>query len=105
MGFTGIALVWCGFEPLYSYVSKPDLYSKPLQVTQINLLDVLAASAVLVMEEGEERTPMAIIRNAPKVCFLTRSPTIEERRSVEMSVEEDLYSPLLMKTRWLKNEG
>ncbi|MGL9689309.1 MAG: coenzyme F420-0:L-glutamate ligase [Wolbachia sp.] len=44
LGVTGIALGWCGFEPFYSYVSKPDLYSRPLQVTQINLLDTLAAS-------------------------------------------------------------
>ncbi|WP_225537086.1 coenzyme F420-0:L-glutamate ligase, partial [Wolbachia endosymbiont of Mansonella ozzardi] len=68
LGVTGIALVWCGFEPLYSYIGKPDLYSKSLQVTQINLLDALAASSVLVMEE---QMPMAIIRNAPKTRFLT----------------------------------
>ncbi|MDR2548347.1 MAG: putative folate metabolism gamma-glutamate ligase [Rickettsiales bacterium] len=105
LGVTGITLGWCGFEPLYSYVGKPDLYSRPLQVTQINLLDALAASAVLVMGEGAEQTPMAIIRNVPKIRFLTRTPTIEEERSVKISVEEDLYSPLFMKARWLKNEG
>ncbi|MDG7055673.1 MAG: putative folate metabolism gamma-glutamate ligase [Wolbachia endosymbiont of Menacanthus eurysternus] len=104
LGVTGIALGWCGFEPLYSYVGKPDLYSKPLQVTQINLLDALATSAVLVMGEGAEQTPMAVIKDVPKIRFLTRPPTIEEERSVKISVEEDLYSPLLMKARWLKNE-
>ncbi|MGL9682059.1 MAG: putative folate metabolism gamma-glutamate ligase [Wolbachia sp.] len=105
LGVTGIALAWCGFEPLYSYVGKPDLYIRPLQVTQINLLDALAASAVLVMGEGAEQTPMAVIRDVPKIRFLTRPPIIEEERSVRISVEEDLYSPLLMKVRWLKNEG
>ncbi|NSM56643.1 putative folate metabolism gamma-glutamate ligase [Wolbachia endosymbiont of Atemnus politus] len=102
-GVTGIALGWCGFKPLYSYVGKSDLYSKPLKVTQTNLLDALATSAVLVMGEGAEQTPMAIIRDILKISFLTRPPTMEEEKSVKISMEEDLYSPLLMGTRWLKN--
>ncbi len=103
LGVTGIALGWCGFEPHYSYIGKPDLYNNPLQVTQINLLDALATSAVLVMGEGAEQTPLAIIRNAPKIRFLTRLPTIEEEKSVKISMQEDLYSPLFMGIRWLKN--
>ncbi|MDM8335801.1 putative folate metabolism gamma-glutamate ligase [Wolbachia pipientis] len=103
-GVTGIALGWCGFEPLYSYIGKSDLYNEPLKVTQVNLLDTLATSAVLVMGEGAEQTPMAIIRNAPKVRFLARPPTTEEEKSIKISIEKDLYSPLLMGVRWLKNE-
>ncbi|MFP3026413.1 MAG: coenzyme F420-0:L-glutamate ligase, partial [Wolbachia sp.] len=102
-GVTGVALGWCGFEPLYSYIGKPDLYNQSLQVTQVNLLDALATSAVLVMGEGAEQTPMAIISGASKVHFLTRPPTVEEEKSVKISMEEDLYSPLLMGTRWLKS--
>ncbi|WCR58522.1 putative folate metabolism gamma-glutamate ligase [Wolbachia endosymbiont of Ctenocephalides felis wCfeJ] len=104
LGVTGIALGWCGFKPLYSYIGKPDLYSRPLQATQINLLDALATSAVLVMGEGAEQTPMAIIRNVPRIRFLTRLPTIEEEKSVKISMEDDLYSPLLMGAQWLKNK-
>ncbi|GFT84980.1 putative folate metabolism gamma-glutamate ligase [Nephila pilipes] len=101
-GVTGVALGWCGFEPLYSYIGKPDLYSEPLKVTQVNLLDALATSAVLVMGEGAEQTPMAIISDAPKVHFLTRPPTTKEEKSVKISMKKDLYSPLLMGARWLK---
>lgn len=103
LGVTGVALGWCGFEPFYSYIGKPDLYDQPLQVTQVNLLDELATSAVLVMGEGAEQTPMAIISGAPKIHFLTRLPTTEEEKSVKISMEEDLYSPLLMRARWLKS--
>ncbi|WP_246039543.1 coenzyme F420-0:L-glutamate ligase [Wolbachia endosymbiont of Carposina sasakii] len=103
LGVTGVALGWCGFEPFYSYIGKPDLYDQPLQVTQVNLLDALATSAVLVMGEGAEQTPMAIISGAPKIHFLTRLPTTEEEKSVKISMEEDLYSPLLMRARWLKS--
>ncbi|WP_353273419.1 hypothetical protein [Wolbachia endosymbiont (group A) of Agelastica alni] len=46
---------------------------------------------------------MAIISDAPKVHFLTRPPTVEEEKSVKISMKKDLYSPLLMRARWLKS--
>lgn len=101
-GVTGIAFGWCGFEPLYSYVGKSDLYDKSMRVTQINLLDALATSAVLVMGEGNEQTPLAIISDAPKISFLSRPPTSAEEQSILIPIEEDLYAPLLMGTTWLK---
>lgn len=99
-GVTGVALGWCGFEPLYSYINKPDVYGKLLRVTQINILDSLATSAVFVMGEGDEQTPFAIIRNAPKISFLDRPPSPEEENAVTISMEEDLYAPLLSSTCW-----
>lgn len=102
-GVTGIALGWCGFKPLYSYVNKPDLYGYPLQVTQINILDSLAVSAVLVMGEGNEQTPFAIIQNAPKITFLNRPPTSQEEKEIKIPLEKDLYTPLLQKGKWVKN--
>ncbi|MBI2707680.1 MAG: putative folate metabolism gamma-glutamate ligase [Proteobacteria bacterium] len=101
-GVVGIALGWCGFEPLFSYVGKPDIYGQPLRVTQINLLDALATSVVLIMGEGNEQTPLAVIKNAPKISFLKRPPTLEEKESVIMSIEDDLYAPLLLTGSWVK---
>ena len=94
-GVTGIALGWCGFQPLYSYVGKPDLYGHPLRVTQINLLDALATAAVLVMGEGNEQSPLAVIEDAPKITFLDREPTVEEEASIHIPITKDLYGPLL----------
>jgi len=104
-GVTGIALGWCGFEPLYSYIGKPDLYGKPLCFTQINLLDAFATSAALVMGEGDEQTPIAIINDAPKVSFLNCPPTIEEENSLHISMEEDLYAPILTGVQWMKKQS
>lgn len=101
-GVTGIALGWCGFEPLYSYMGKSDLYNRSLRVTHINLLDALATSAVFVMGEGNEQTPLAIISDAPKISFLTRPPTSAEEQSILIPIEEDLYAPLLVGASWLK---
>lgn len=102
-GVTGIALGWCGFEPLYSYINKPDLCGQPLRVTQVNILDSLATSAVFAMGEGNEQTPLAIIKDAPKISFLNRTPTLEEEQKVVIPMEEDLYAPLLRSTRWIRN--
>lgn len=95
MGVTGIALGWCGFEPLYSYIGKPDLYGKPLQFTNINLLDALATAAVLIMGEGDEQTPISVINEAPKITFLQRAPSYEEEKSIIIPLRDDIYFPLL----------
>ncbi len=101
-GVTGIALGWCGFTPLYSYINKPDLYGSPLRVTQVNILDSLATAAVFVMGEGNEQTPFSIIKDAPKISFLDRPPTLEEEESIKIPMDEDLYAPLLMGAKWIK---
>jgi putative folate metabolism gamma-glutamate ligase len=101
-GITGQGIGWCGFKPLYNYVGSPDLFGKPLRVSMSNILDALAASAVLVMGEGKEQTPLAVIKNAPKIVFLERAPTKEEEDSVIIAMEEDIYAPLLTKAIWQK---
>lgn len=101
-GVTGIALGWCGFTPLYSYINKPDLYGNPLRVTQVNILDSLATAAVFVMGEGNEQTPLAMIKEAPKISFVDRMPTAEEEKSIIIPMEEDIYAPLLRRAKWIK---
>ena len=104
-GVTGIALAWCGFEPLYSYVGKPDIYQRPLKVTHINIVDALAVAAVFVMGEGNEQTPLAIIQNAPKMVFMDHPPTPKEISQVVIPLEEDLYAPLLQGATWIEGGG
>ena len=94
-GVTGIALSYCGFLPLFSYINKPDIYGQKLKATQINILDSLASSSVFVMGEGDEQTPIAIIEDAPKISFLDRVPTKKEIKSIKISPKDDLYYPIL----------
>jgi putative folate metabolism gamma-glutamate ligase len=101
-GVTGIALAWCGFKPLFSYIGKPDIFGAPLRVTFVNVLDSLAASAVFMMGEGEEQTPLALISQAPKITFQHTVPTEEEIQSVTITPSEDLYAPLLTGVKWKK---
>ena len=99
-GVTGIALSWCGFEPLYSYIGKPDIYERPFKATQINIVDALATSAVFVMGEGREQTPIAIVTNAPHMTFLDKPPSKEQRADIVIKLEEDLYAPLFNSAQW-----
>jgi putative folate metabolism gamma-glutamate ligase len=103
-GVTGITLGWYGFEPLYSYVGKPDIFNQPLQVTQINLLDALAASAVFVMGEGAEQTPLVLIEDVPKIKFLAHPLTHEEEQRVHIPLDEDIYAPILQNAGWIWNK-
>lgn len=102
-GVTGIALGWCGFEAIYSYVGKPDCFGKPLRVTWVNLLDALAVPAVYAMGEGNEQTPIALINDAPKITFQDRPPTTEEIAAITISLETDLYAPVFRCAPWIKN--
>jgi putative folate metabolism gamma-glutamate ligase len=99
-GVTGISLGWCGFEALYTYIGKPDIFGSPLRVTQINNLDALATAAVFAMGEGAEQTPVALLRNVPRIQFLSHPPTLEEMKAVQIPLEDDIYGPLLKKAAW-----
>jgi len=99
-GVTGVAIGWCGFVPFYTYIGKNDLFGRPLAVTLSNVLDALATAAVFMMGEGAEQTPIAVIKNAPKITFLDRPPSKEEIQFLTIPMEEDLYGPFLKAADW-----
>lgn len=101
-GVTGIALGWCGFAPLNSYIGTPDLYGRLLRVSQTNVLDALAVAAVFAMGEGSEQTPLALLQDLPQVAFTEQPPTPEEVQGLRIPMHEDLYAPLLMGVKWVK---
>lgn len=100
-GVTGVAIGWCGFQALYSYIDKPDCFNKPLRVTMTNVLDSLACSAVFCMGEGNEQTPLALIQEAPKVIYQDRAPSQAECQELVIPMEDDLYAPLLLNPHWV----
>jgi len=102
-GTSGVAIAWSGFEPLHNYIGSPDIFGRNLKMTKANILDGLAASAVLTMGEGNEQTPLAIIKNASMVKFTNHAPTKEEIADLHIKPEDDIYSPLLTSTPWIKN--
>lgn len=88
-GVSGIALAYFGFEGVRNRIGEKDLFGRNLAMTQMDLADGLAASAVLMMGEGSEGTPLALIENAPvKFCAETHS------EEIQIPFEQDLYYPL-----------
>ncbi len=104
-GVTGVGIVHSGFEALNNYIGQPDIFGKQMKVTKVNVMDALAASAVLVMGEGQEQTPLAIISELPFVHFQSHNPTQEELDSLKISLEDDLYEPILTSVKWQKGQG
>ena len=63
-GTVGLALGCAGLPALEDLRGRPDLYGRPLEVSLTGLADELAAAAALVMGEGDEALPFAVVRGA-----------------------------------------
>ncbi len=95
-GVIGVALTWCGIQPLYDYHGRCDLDGQPLEVTTINLIDDLASAATLVMGEGDEATPLALITEVGMhLTFVNHPPSCQELAAVQMPANGDVYSQFL----------
>lgn len=109
-GVLGISLAHYGFAPLKDYRGEGDIFGRTLKMTQTNIPDGLAAAAVVLMGEGAECTPLALITDVPWVKFESR-PGGRSRRPVkpfssfEIKTREDLYYPLLSAMKWKKGRG
>ncbi len=99
-GTTGIALAHSGFLALNSYIGKPDIFKRMLKMTKSNIRDGLAAAAVVVMGEGNEQTPLAVIEDIPFCQFQERNPTMQEIQELVIAPEDDIYAPILQKVEW-----
>lgn len=101
-GTRGRALAWCGIEPLKNYIGESDIFGTILHATKASIIDGLAAAAVTVMGEGNEQTPLAIIKDVPFVKFQDHQPTKEEIEALTIKLSDDIYAPLLTAVEWKK---
>jgi len=91
-GAIGSALAWDGLDPLRDYRGTTDIFGRVFQMETANLIDALAASAVLCMGEGREQMPAAVIRGAKNIVFRNRS---RKKDQLIVTPEDDLFAPLL----------
>ncbi len=91
-GAAGITLGYAGFKGLRDYRGLPDIFGRPLKLSQTNVADSLASAAVLVMGEGAERIPIAVVTKAP-VEFVDRV----SRKELPIKLENDIYLPFFGK--------
>lgn len=69
-------------------------------MTQVNLIDGMAAAAVLTMGEGDEQTPVAIIEDIDFLQFKEFDP--QKENPLIIDADEDIYAPLIKGVDWQK---
>ncbi|HLC90005.1 MAG TPA: coenzyme F420-0:L-glutamate ligase, partial [Patescibacteria group bacterium] len=74
------------------YRGTPDIFGRKFKFSRTDIADSLATAAVLVMGEGNERRPLAIIEKAP-VEFCDKV----NRAELHINIQEDMYRPLFSK--------
>ena len=99
-GTTGVAIAHSGFYALNNYIGTKDLFGREMRVTQTNIMDGLAAAAVVVMGEGQEQTPLALIKDIESVKFNPNNPTKGELEHLHITLEEDIYASILKRAPW-----
>ena len=63
-GTVGFAIGTAGFEPVESLVGNPDMFGRPLEITEVAVADELAAAASFLMGQADEGQPVVVIRGA-----------------------------------------
>ena len=62
IGTVGTALGAAGVTALADLRGKPDMFGRPLMVSEVGLADQIASAAALAMGEADERRPVALVR-------------------------------------------
>ncbi|MHA1149794.1 MAG: coenzyme F420-0:L-glutamate ligase [Promethearchaeota archaeon] len=97
-GTIGVAVATAGFEPVEDLRGHPDLYKRPLEITMRAIADDLTSAAQFLLNEGDQQTPVVIIRGA-NVKF-----TEKPQMTTEMAPEECLYMNIFSKYLLKKQE-
>lgn len=88
-GVIGHALGYAGFKGVRDYRGKKDIFGRKMQMSRTNSADSIATSATLVMGEGHEQQPLALITDAP-VEFIEKT----NRKELLIDPKEDIFWPL-----------
>jgi dihydrofolate synthase / folylpolyglutamate synthase len=61
-GVTGVSLGYAGFKGIKNYEDTEDIFGRKFKFSKTDVADSLATAAVLMMGEGRERHPLAVIK-------------------------------------------
>jgi F420-0:gamma-glutamyl ligase len=88
-GITGMAIGYAGFKGLKKYHRLPDIFGRPFKYSRVNIADSLATAAVLLMGEGDEQQPLAVVTGAP-IKYTNQI----DKDELKIDIREDMYGPL-----------
>jgi dihydrofolate synthase / folylpolyglutamate synthase len=93
------ALGYAGFKGI-RYRGEKDLFGRKFRFEQTNVADSLATAATLVMGEGAERQPLAVVVDAP-VIFVKKI----NKNEVRILASDDLYRPIMKISKHSDTKG
>lgn len=93
-GAVGVAMGYAGFRGIRDYRGTPDIFGRTMKISRTNIADSLATAAVLVMGEGAEQRPLAVITDA-EVEFTERT----NKKELAIPPEHDMYRPFFEEVR------
>jgi len=96
-GIVGVALGYAGFKGVRDYRGKPDIFNRDLKFSRTDVADSLTTAAVLLMGEGDECQPLAIITDS-KAVFLNKV----NKNELQINPKDDLYQPLFARIKKIK---
>lgn len=99
-GASGISLAHSGFLALNNYIGDKDIFGRTIELSQANISGGLAAAAVLVMGEGAEQNPIAVISDLPFIEFQDRNPNEQELSDINLTLENDLFEVFWKLADW-----
>ena len=103
-GTIGIMIAHSGFNAVKKLIGTQDLFGRTYEVSQSAIGGGLAAAANVLMGEGAEQTPLAVIEGIPFVEFQHHNPTNEELSKIYIDPAIDLYAPFIQSAPWKKGE-
>lgn len=87
-GAVGVAMGYAGFRGIRDYRGTKDMFGRVMKISRTNIPDSLASAAVLVMGEGKEQQPLAVVTGLD-VEFTDRT----NRKETIIPPEHDMYRP------------
>lgn len=87
-GVISAAVGYAGFRGVKDYRGRKDIFGRKFKTTLVDIADTLAAAAGLMMGEGREKCPLALIEDAP-VKFTSR----QKKGEIQYPLKDDLYYP------------
>ncbi|MCX5783323.1 MAG: coenzyme F420-0:L-glutamate ligase [Elusimicrobia bacterium] len=95
-GVIAAALGYSGFRGVKDYRGEKDIFGRTLRMSRVDVADSLATASALVMGEGAEQCPLAVISGAP-VKFTSKIIKDETK----MPLSQDIFGPMikLMRTK------
>ena len=90
-GHMGISIGFWGFHPNHSYNGTRDIFGHKIVAGNSNQVDALSAFSGALIGEGNEQTPLLLIRGVNILKF-TATNTLAE---LQADPQKDMYAPLL----------